>query len=320
MGEQRMKWSGVAVLLVGCASTTTTPATTPEAGVPAAPVDEAVPGIQLTLHDAGTEPRQALRFKLQTGAQQTMVMRLRMELAMDLAGKQGPATEVPTIAVTMTMQVQSVEPDGSYRYAFELAGVEVEGEASAAPEVVASLRHQLGALVGIKGTSTATARGFVRAVELELPSNPSPQLAQMMDSMRQSMAQMSTPFPAEPVGMDARWSVAQTVNSGGMTLRQTTTYQLRSLNQDLVDADVTVSQTAEEQVMSLPGLPPGAQMRLVSMAGEGSGTVSTKLSQLAPVRSEIGIKSNVSMDMTIAGEKQRMSMRMTVQVTLEGSP
>ena len=52
---------------------------------------------------------------------------------------------------------------------------------------------------------------------------------QLLDQMQQSFAQMGAPFPDEPIGVGARWTVNTLIAQQGMKVQQVATYELTEL-------------------------------------------------------------------------------------------
>ena len=62
-----------------------------------------------------------------------------------------------------------------------------------------------------------------------MPPGADAQTRQLMDQMKDSFSSVAAPLPEEAVGPGARWEVKMPIKSQGMTIDQTATYELVSL-------------------------------------------------------------------------------------------
>jgi hypothetical protein len=243
--------------------------------------------VVVKLLDPGARPRSPLRYKFQAGRTETMVMEMKMSTAMEMGGQKAPETKSPPSEMTMTIESKEVSPQGDLRYEFKLKKADVIPDPNANPMMVGAMKQSLNSMVGMNGTVTVTSRGFTKDTDIKMPDGINPQVAQSMGNMHQSMSQMSAPFPAEPVGIGGRWQVSMPLETNGMKIKQTATYELVEIRGDKVKFNVTIKQTADPQEMSMPG----TKVSLESLKSSGNGTVETTLTDLVPT-SNIDITTN----------------------------
>jgi len=79
-------------------------------------------------------------------------------------------------------------------------------------------------------------------------------------------------LPEEAVGPGAKWEVKMPVHSQGMTIAQTTSYELLSLEAERLTVTNTVSQSASNQKIQSPVMP-GLKVDLTKMTGTGTGNI-----------------------------------------------
>jgi hypothetical protein len=137
-----------------------------------------------------------------------------------------------------------------------------------------------------------------------------------------SVSTASAPWPAEPVGIGARWEVVTDIESGGFTVEQTATYLLESFDGNEVRLAVDLTPTAGQQALEgAVGLPPGAEVSLMSMESTGSGTMRVALDRLIPV-SEMSMSTMMAMSVGMQGQSQQMSMNVQTDISMlpDGAP
>jgi hypothetical protein len=110
------------------------------------------------------------------------------------------------------------------------------------------------AFEGITGHSTMSNRGIVKDLELEIPDAVSPQVRQMMDSMKQSFAQLSAPVPEEAVGVGAKWETKTRLAVNGPVIDQTATMTVVALAGNKATLDVKLVQTGKPQKFTANGI------------------------------------------------------------------
>ncbi|MEM9493127.1 MAG: DUF6263 family protein, partial [Myxococcota bacterium] len=143
-------------------------------------------------------------------------------------------------------------------------------------------------------------------MKLEMPPDLDPQIKQMMGSAEQNMKQMSSPLPAEAVGVGAKWELHQQMKQNGIELKQVTTFELIELNGDKGKLKASVRQKADPQSVSMPN---GVNADLVSLNSSGEGIVNFDLSKLVP-NSSIAIKNNTTMK--VMGQEVTVDMDMNL--------
>jgi len=266
------------------------------------------------LIDAGQEPRAPMRLAIASDQKEVMAMTMKMAMAMDGVQKL-PHTRLPAMVMNMGLAVTEVNAHGDFRYDFTLDAVDVVAGDSP-PAMVEALRTALGAMKGITGHSRLTSRAEVCEASVKVPDAVPPQLKQTMDGLQQSMAQISVPFPEEPVGVGARWEVSTRLANQGVDLNQTTTYEIVERTPTTVKVATKITQRAAPQKMNPPGLPPGAVVNLESLDSSGSGTTVFDLTRVVPQDGQVIMATKMAMTIEMMGQKQAMSMDMDLDVAI----
>jgi hypothetical protein len=262
----------------------------------------------VTLLDAGKGPKKQLRFKVRKGLKKTVVARMTMGLTMDLGGS-SRAQDMPPIDMAFVMKITDVAANGDIRYDIAFKRPRVVPTPGTPKAVVTAMADAMKGVEGITGYSVVSERGFVKATELDVPDTAAPQIRQMMDSMKQSFEQMSTPMPEEAVGLGAKWDTKMPVNANGLVIDQTTTYTIVALAGNKATLDIDVAQTAKPQKFTTNGITADLQ----SYAASGSGTSVFDFAGLVPAKAQMGMKSN--MRMTAAGQNIGVGLTLDMAIT-----
>ena len=155
----------------------------------------------VSLLDAGAGPGRTLRLQTQVGAAQTLRLSIRMSLRQTL--NQAPRPNRPQTSMNFTLDtvVTSVDANGDISYDFEITNVDVGDEPGVPPALANSIQRLLEPAVGVRGSGVTSDRGFSKQVRIPVPPGTSPILERQLIAIEEWLAQMTTPFPADPVAM-----------------------------------------------------------------------------------------------------------------------
>jgi hypothetical protein len=252
---------------------------------------EAASTAVVKLIEPGAEPRKELRYALKTGTKESIDLIMGMQMKMNIPGMPMPATKVPKMKMTMSVEITDKVGDKEAKYHFAVTDAGVLDTPGVDPMVATMTGTELKKVVGMKGTAIVDSRGFNRDSQLELPPGLNPQMKQMMEGTKQSMDQLSSPLPEEAVGVGAKWELIQTLTQNGIT--------------------------ADRQNATMPNLPPGVKAELLSLNSTGDGEITFDLSGLLPHKAHTAIKTSSSFSMEQGGQKQQMSLDADLEMTLE---
>jgi hypothetical protein len=79
------------------------------------------------------------------------------------------------------------------------------------------------------------------------------------------------PFPAEPIGTGATWTVDLDVEQDGVKANEVSTLEITKLQRQLVTIKRDVQQSAAPQTFRNPGSP--TEVELTEFTGEGAGVI-----------------------------------------------
>lgn len=264
------------------------------------------------LLSAGAEPRTVLRLQPQPNARQTMTTTLKMEMDMGL----GQPMKMPAIIMPMEVTVKSVSSEGDITYEIVMGEVGLAEDPDALPQVAEAMKASLGGVKGITVTATMSNRGFSKDSDLTVPSDADPQMRQTLDQLQETWSNIAAQLPEEAVGVGARWEVRQPLQSQGMKINQTATYELVSLDGDRLSTAVTMTQSASNQKIQNPAMP---QMKLdvTKLTGSGRGNLTLNLGQVMPLMATLQAQTEMSLSVDMGGQKQKMTMKTGMNLRLE---
>lgn len=274
---------------------------------------------QLELLDPGTEPRQELRFQPMVNAKQTAIIIMDMDLATSIAGNSIPRVNIPATKMTLETVVTKVDDNGDIHYQFSYTDADLVSDESVRPEVREAMREQIQKVTGLNGTAVVDSRGQTKTAEIAIPENLDANTQQMVEQISDSLKQISSPVPSQPVGVGARWRVSSSTNLRDIDLNQIATYELVSLNNDVATLEISIEQEAPPQNMNLAGLPSGTSMTLQSYDAQGQGKLKISLNQLMPISYNFSLLSNTEMNAQTPNVDQQINLdqQLSMEITLE---
>jgi hypothetical protein len=296
------------------------PGATPTPGTRLAGVVAKAPaataGQTVKLLEAGAEPRTALRLHPKAGDKQTLQMTMKMAMDVKMGETQTPSTKLPPMLLTMEATVKDVSPDGDISYETAITEATVGDEPGVMPMVAEAMKKAMTGMKGIGGTGITTSRGINKKTEMKVPADIDPQMKQVMDQMKETFANISSPLPEEAVGAGAKWEVRQPIKSQGMTLNQTATYELVSLEGERLTTKATIAQSAANQKIQSAAMA-GAKVDVTKLTGKSTADTTIDLSQLMPPASTMDMHTEMNMAMGAGAQKQNMSMTLDMNLRIE---
>jgi hypothetical protein len=268
------------------------------------------------LLDAGSEPRRALRMHSKAGDTESTVMTMKMSMEMPGAAAGGQAIKIPAMSMPMDLTVQSVAPNGDITYTMVMREPGVADEPGANPMMVQAMKTALATFKGLAMNGVVSDRGLVKQIDMKIPADADPTMRQSMDQMKDNMSNMGAPFPQEAIGPGAKWEVKTHINSGGIAVEQTATYQLASLNGDQWSAKCTMDQNAGKQAIQNPSLG-SAKMNLLKLTSKGGGTINSDLSRIVPLHGNVDVHLDMASEIVMAQTNQPMTMKMDMNIKME---
>ena len=167
---------------------------------------------------------------------------------------------------------------------------------------------------GTSGTLSTTASGQLIEADLMLPDDIDPVLSSFATQIEDQFRSITIPFPEEPVGVGASWTVQTDLELSGVTSEMDSTYTLEELRGDRYTLAVEIEQTTE------PGEIEGGG-EILSGNSTGTGRVDGDLGALLPIRSEATTEGTTAVEVPVeGGDPQELEQDVTVDLTLEAPP
>jgi hypothetical protein len=267
-----------------------------------APAAAAKGGVKLL--EPGAEPRNVLRYHPKVGDKQTAIMTMKIKLDMQMPpAKPGGAPmtmpTIPTMNMPMDMTVQSVAANGDITFESIIGEIGMAEEPGTAPEVMQAMKTQMAAMKGTTVSTVMSNRGISKKVDIKLPGNVDPQARQMMDQMKERTGNLTVPFPEEPVGVGAKWEMKKTNKVQTMSVDQTGTYELVSVEGDRVIAKLSVDSSTSVKGQTGP----------TKISITGNGTVNLDLAKLAGPSATL----DMHMESPTGNGPMKMDMNMSIE-------
>jgi hypothetical protein len=320
---QKSLFVGCLVLLIaGCAQkppSTPTSAESPSKSVQLSQESQKTPAAaqsNVELINAGTEPKQQLRFTPGANTKQTLQMTMDMDMAMSVGGQTQPAFDSPPIKMTMESEVKKVDANGDIHTDFSYSDADVVAAKNTQPQLVNAMRAQVKKLVGLRGSMIVDNQGNTKQANFNAPETLDPNTKKMVEQMVTSLKQLPSPVPSEAVGVGAKWKIPNSVTANGMTMNQSSTYELVDIKDNVASLQVSMEQQAGTQKINPQGLPPGASIDLKSMNSQGNGKLKLALNQVMPISSTMSMRSKSQMSVKEPNTEKATAMDMNVSVEM----
>jgi len=300
----------------GAASTAPPPARGTDTSVlaqpPADPDD-----VRLELLNAGAEPRAPLRYDFRAVRAEKTVVDMKMDISGvptdDRVGEAWVAQ--PTTRVSSLVEPRQLTPEGDLVYRVVHERADILKDASVDSEVRAQMEAQVKPIVGLPSQATVTPRGIAKRVDVLVPSGASPDHSPTIDALRSEMRQWLTPFPADAVGVGAKWQTTLTVQAKEFRLVEVTTYTLVSRQKSMAVIDFEFDERSPGP-QKLTDRRPGSSMTLESHQGHGSGRVTIDFDRLV-VHGEKQCERRGCVTLERNGEKFSMSKAFRLKYKFE---
>jgi hypothetical protein len=228
--------------------------------------------------EAGSEPRERLRYQFEPGRTEHMDIEMKMKVSMKLGSRNLPSRPIPPIHYRASITHRELTSEGHLKYDMKVDTIEIAADSEADPRLVRKLEEKVAPLEKLTASAIVTERGRTRDAQYDVPEGVDPAMRDQLRSFKKSLQQMSPLLPEKAVGPGARWTVVFPMKTNGVAMTQHATYTLRSRDGNQAELDVDITHQAEPQPMPTKG--PGMQATLDSLTGGGSGELALDLGRL----------------------------------------
>lgn len=265
------------------------------------------------LLDAGAEPRRQLTFDLSTGTTVDLDLTLDLDITQRTADAEiAVVVDPPTTIQTVRLTVGPTDADGA-TVTFEIIDARLDPVGTTLTDAqIMELTAAVQRVIGLGGQLHIDRSGGTGAITYD-PSHGLPaDMADTLASLEQSLGTLVPVLPTEPVGRGARWRIVSRSDAGGLTVRQSTEYEITGIDGDRITYRATIGQNAPEQ--DIEGTDPPTRVLASDLFGTATGMVST--SDLA-TESETSLTGTQVIEQSAApGSVDRAPQRVTQHLGL----
>lgn len=229
---------------------------------------------RLTLIDPGAEPRRPVSFRLTPNTSVDLELRLDLHLTQRTSDTEASQTlDPPVTRQTVRLTVDRTDQDGS-QVSFQVidAGIDPAGTLLTDVQIL-QLTAAVQSVVGLTGGMHVDPRGEVTSVSYHDTAELPPESADALSSLEQGLTSVVPLLPSEPIGRGARWRTVSRSDATGLTLRQTTVYEVTSIEDDRLTYRATITQDAPDQEVDTGEGP--VRLLAADLVGSTTGMVST---------------------------------------------
>jgi len=284
--------------------TTTSEATTTTAEDATTTTSAPGSGVTVTLLDPGAEPRVALRYRVVEGATDAVTQRNEVTIAQEVGG-QRQELAVPATEIDIDYAAEDVG-DGRFTAVGTFGAARASG---GDPAAAAETQRLLQLLEGASIATVTTDRGQIVETAIEgLDETGNPVFDELASSLADQAASLAFPFPEEPVGVGARWSISTEVEIAGLPLRAEYLVTATRVDEDGADADVEATLTFVAGPVELQG----TRAEVIDGQLAGTGTVSWALAGRLVPRLQLEMSGSATLEAGGTRLVQEQSQRTAV--------
>ncbi len=271
--------------------------------------------VNVTVLSTGAQPRKKIRYRFDPEKKEWMLVTMKMSMDMSVGGQKLGKQDLPPIVQTLEMTPTGLD-NGILSFQFTLKDMAIQAAQGANPAVVAAMEQAAKGIVGMSGSGKIDDRGIAESGEIAIPANADKAIRQQIQGLHDTMSRISTPLPAEEIGVGAEWKVDVPIAMNGVNMKGEYVYKIVAIEGDIVKTTVKTTMDAKDQVVNDPNLPPGASIKIDSITGSGEGQVAFNLASLCPQSS---ITATIDQDATIQMEGQpgqQMNMKIVMKMSV----
>ena len=280
---------------------------------------DAKSGDPVVVLDAGAEPRETLRYKIEHGTTTNATM--DFGLASMASTRRGAALSVtPGVRLHISSGPSMQGKRGSTRFDVRIVKAEAIVPDDLDPEVAQDLNNSASVLNNVGGWVEVDDRGIIQRTELNEAAKRSDvpvRLLVMIINARTSLARVL--LPAEPVGTGARWEARKDLVLYGFEVAQVDTYTLNEKVGDELKLNVQIQQSAQPQTITFEE--EGVELTVKSFKMSATGEVIANLNALESNAAASGESVGMLTVKTVDGSEdveidRAFQVRMTVSYDL----
>ena len=259
----------------------------------ASDIDESQPtGVELL--DRGAAPRERLRYDLVLGREQDVQVSSFDRLSFTVDGGLAQTAATAELAFDLHTTVIGAD-DGAVDLAILYSPV---------PPADGELPRELFSVNGLVVNLELDDRGEVLGTLVAPAEEVTPELKPLVEQIEDQAESLVTPFPAEAIGIGARWSATTQHALDGIQFEQTVVFELVSKDGNRIKIDTDLRQSATPQTFLNAST--GAPVQLLSWTATGEGASTLRLDRIMALRGETRLRVRQELD---SGETTVSQMR-----------
>lgn len=270
----------------------------------------------VALLEAGAEPQELLRYKLQDGTITTSTMELTTSSMATTTTAGSEIARRPGLRVVITSGPAVTLDNGNTRYDMAIVNAEALMPAGVDPQVQSDLNRSAALLKKVRGWVEVDDRGIMQANELSQATKEADLPARMLITIVNARTSFSrVMLPAEPIGVGAQWETNKELKMFGFQMTQIDRYTLTDKIGDEVKLNVDIVQSAPKQTLTFQE--EGVEYALESLSMSAQGTVVLNLNAIEGSAKAMGQSTEVMTVKTVEGtEKIEINTAMQFETTV----
>lgn len=220
---------------------------------------------EVTVLSSGAEPKRALRYRLPTGATESVTVQILLGMSASGEERDVEVVGLPTKLTALIGPTERLE-NGHLRYTIFIQDAKADYPKNASLSFINSVERELSPLREVRGTVEMNDRGLVQAFKFHIPKSVPPRTVTLLGNIRSWL--MSIPLPDEAVGVGAQWMAQRKVDLGGLMIDQAVRYELTSLQGNEISLEVVARQSGARQTFTDQGV--DATLKTIESLATGS--------------------------------------------------
>ena len=285
------------------------PGRKPGVGVPTRESDDPV-----ELLSYGDAPRKLLRLNLLSGRDEVAVLALDLAASVSFSGIKTNDVDFSPLSVTTKIAVDGTDEWGAATLLVRVTGAELRNNGLANSPIDAEIKEHIKKLSKLKCSFVLTSRGISRSEEC----NHSPDAMHLFSQIPQmtlSTLRDSLPvFPAQPVGVGARWKATRPSFAWEAARfgEKEYTYEVTAVHGNAVELKVEFEKVSQDQSLPSGG---STKVGLKSDTRAGEATLLFDLMHLLPAsKSFLGVRRSIE----LKNKTEPLSSPVTASMRFEG--
>jgi hypothetical protein len=268
----------------------------PGLGLPE-PTEAGAPTSPTRLLSAGKGPRRPLRYQWNVKQAENAALEVTTSQSVEVGGHAMPRASAPAMRVVVLLQPTSMSPQDDLKYAWSVESATAD---KAEPRTAELIEAQVGAMRGLSGSGTLSARGVSGRVGVHATPDAGPRAVDAQ--IAKWLSATTVVFPEEAVGLGARWEKTERAEGPGPLRPETCTLTELGSDSGTVVCELSPTTGPDQLPKDL-----AAMADIQSVIASGTARSTFRLSRIVP-------QTTFDATMRIAGGQEGQSVILVTQV------